>query len=354
MTVVLETDALNPDIRVIEEGARILLRGGLVAFPTETVYGLGAVAFFEKSVSKVFEVKKRPPDNPLIIHISSMEMLEKVAVKIPEDAFKLAERLWPGPLTLVLPRHPSVPKITTGGLDTVAVRMPAHPVALKLIELTGYPIAAPSANLSGRPSPTTAEHVLRDLEGRIDAIIDAGETFLGVESTVLNILEDPPVLLRPGAFPVEDIERILGKKIHIPVFARGYTQAEIALAPGMKYRHYAPEAPLILVEATEESPELIARKVISALRSHAPASSDICIIASSETRCFYEQLEGVREVFTIGSRRNLYEVARNLFKILRSTDEAGCRVVVVEGFPETGIGLAVMNRLRKASSLIIR
>ncbi|ADV64556.1 L-threonylcarbamoyladenylate synthase [Desulfurococcus mucosus] len=352
MTIVLRTDAVNPDKEVIDKAAEILLNRGLVAFPTETVYGLGAVAYYEDAVLKVFKAKMRPPDNPLIIHVSSLDMLNEVATGIPDDAYRLIEKFWPGPLTLILPRHPSIPRVVTGGLDTVAVRMPGHPVALKLIDATGRPVAAPSANISGRPSPTTGEHVIRDLMGRVDAIIDAGETFFGVESTVVNILEDPPVLLRPGAYPVEEVEKALGKKIVIPEFARGLAYSEIALAPGMKYRHYSPEAKLILVEA-EGSYEYIAGRVIEAARSLGGVG-ELCVISSSETMHYYRSLSNVKAVFTLGSRVNLYEVARNLFKVLRLVDEAGCRVVFSESFPETGIGLAVMNRLRKASSMIIR
>ncbi|WP_342786441.1 L-threonylcarbamoyladenylate synthase [Desulfurococcus sp.] len=355
VTLILRTDPLNPSREILIQAVRILLNKGIVAFPTETVYGLGAVIYYEDAVEKIFKAKMRPPDNPLIIHISTLDMLEEVALNIPEDAYRLINRFWPGPLTLILPRNPRVPKIVTGGLDTIAVRMPGHPTALELINMVGYPIAAPSANLSGRPSPVMAEHVIRDLMGRIDAVIDAGETFFGVESTVVNILEEPPTLLRPGAYPVEEIEKVLGRKIAIPDFARGLKYSEVALAPGIKYRHYSPEAKLILVESAADDYSVIVNKIIEAVRDiySVSTNSDVCIVSSIETSSYYRKLEKVKAVLIIGSRRNLYEVAKNLFKILRDVDNIGCKIVFVEGFPETGIGLAVMNRLRKASSSII-
>lgn len=346
MTLVLKTDPVNPDPHILREAAGILKKGGIVAFPTETVYGLGAIVYNEEAVKKIFWAKMRPMDNPLIIHISSIDMLEEVAVNIPEKAYRLIERFWPGPLTLILPRNPQIPKIVTSGLDYVAVRMPAHPVALGLIREAGAPIAAPSANIAGKPSPTSAEHVIKDLYGRIDAVIDAGETIYGVESTIINILTQPPILLRPGAYAVEDIERVLGEKIHIPEFARGFKEAETALAPGMKYKHYAPSTPLILIETDESSIEDIVKTTRSIALNYVSEGKEVCIVASRETSSGYRDLN-VR-VLVIGSRSNLFEVARNLFKTLRELDELKCSIAIIEGFEERGLGLAVMNRLRKA------
>ncbi|MEM4528888.1 MAG: L-threonylcarbamoyladenylate synthase [Desulfurococcaceae archaeon] len=350
MVIILRTDPSKPDPLVLKKAAEILKNHGVVAFPTETVYGLGAIVFHEDAVLKVFKAKNRPPDNPLIIHVDSIDMVYEVARDIPDKALRLIKRLWPGPLTLILPRNPKVPKIVTGGLDTVAVRMPGHPVALGLIHETGMPIAAPSANLSGRPSPTSAEHVLRDLGDKIDAIIDAGETLYGVESTVLNVLIEPPVLLRPGAYPIEIIEEILGEKIFIPEYARGLGYAEIAFSPGMKYRHYAPEAKVVLIEPRSDGIDRLVEMVKDISKAFSKAGEQVCIVASSETYERYAHIDSFK-VFNIGSRRNLFEVAHNLFKVLRELDENKCSIAIVEGFEERGLGLTIMNRLRKASSI---
>lgn len=354
MTMILRTDPQHPDPEILKTAAEILRRGGVVAFPTETVYGLGAEAFNEEGVKKIFWAKMRPPDNPVIVHISDISMLERISTNVPERAYKLIKVFWPGPLTLILPRHPSVPKVVTGGLDTVAVRMPAHPVAMNLIYETGDPVAAPSANLAGRPSPTNAEHVIRDLYNRIDAVIDAGDTIYGIESTVVDILSDPPTLLRPGAYAVEDLERALGEEIIISEFSRGYKEAEKALAPGMKYKHYSPETPIILVESPLGNVEEIINAVKDVASRYAGRGSKVCIVATRETAKSYTSLPQNVNVLEIGSRNNLFEIAKNLFKTLRKIDDLDCDVAIFEGVEERGLGLAVMNRLRKASTTIIK
>ena len=212
-TRIIRVDPIYPNVKDIKVCAEVIRSGGLVAFPTETVYGLGANAYDREAVKKIFIAKNRPPDNPLIVHICDFKQLENIVTEIPDKALRLVKNAWPGPLTIILPKHSSVPDEVTAGLDTVAVRMPAHPVALKLIELSGVPIAAPSANLAGRPSPTTPSHVIQDLYGRVDIIIDAGETFFGVESTIINLLTEPPTLLRPGPLPIEKIEEFLGETL---------------------------------------------------------------------------------------------------------------------------------------------
>lgn len=349
MTIILRVDPTNPDEEALSRAAEVIRGGGLVAFPTETVYGLGANVFDRRALMRVYEVKQRPADNPLIIHVDSLEMLEEVARDIPEEAFKLASKFWPGPLTLILLKSERVPYEATGGLETVAVRMPAHPVALKLISRAGVPIAAPSANLSGRPSPTRGEHVVRDLYSKVDVIIDAGETLYGVESTIVNILVKPPVLLRPGAYPVEEVERVLGVRIQVPEFARGLSEAESAMAPGTRYRHYAPNTPLILVEAGSYEGEALKRLSMEVARLIGEFKGRrVCVLSSRETSSAYTGL-GV-EVFVLGSRDNLFEVARSLFNALRWVDDAGCEVAIAEGYPERGLGLTIMNRLRKAAS----
>ncbi|MCS7132898.1 MAG: L-threonylcarbamoyladenylate synthase [Aigarchaeota archaeon] len=354
MTMILKTDPQRPDPEVLRTAAEILRGGGIVAFPTETVYGLAAVVFNEAAVKKIFFAKMRPPDNPLIVHISDISMLDEVAVNVPKKAYNLMETFWPGPLTLILPKHHNVPKTVTGGLDTVAVRMPAHPVAMMLINEVGVPIAAPSANLAGRPSPTTAAHVIRDLYGRIDAIIDAGETIYGVESTVVNILAEPPLLLRPGAYTVEDLERVLGEKITIPEFARGYIEAEDALAPGMKYKHYSPETPIILIDPSSGDVKKMVDVVRDTALSYINEGYRVCIVATFENVDEYSSISRNAVVLGLGSRKNAFEIAKNLFKILRSIDDLNCDIAIIEGVQEKGLGLTVMNRLRKASKTIIK
>lgn len=353
MTLIYKTDPFNPDREVLRKVAEFLREGKIVAFPTETVYGLGAIVFNENAVKRIFWAKMRPPDNPLIIHVSNLSMLYEVSVNIPEKAFKLIRVFWPGPLTLVLPRHPNIPKLVTGGLDTIAVRMPAHPVALGLINETGYPIAAPSANLAGKPSPTTAEHVIKDLYGRVDAVVDAGETIYGVESTILNVIDDPPILLRPGAFTVEEIERSLGEKIRIPSFARGFREADIALAPGTKYRHYSPDTPMVLVELPDSIDKLV-NTVKSTAYKYINEGHKVCLIVTRETLLEYSSLASQVFVIDIGSRKNVFEIAKNLFKTLRALDDLDCNIAIVEGVEERGLGLTIMNRLRKASKIIIK
>ena len=351
-TKVLRVDPQNIDIDVIREAAEAIRRGGTVAFPTETVYGLGADTYNPEAVKKVFIAKRRPMDNPLIVHIRSMEQLYEVAVKVPPEAERLARRFWPGPMTLLLWKAERVPPEVTAGRPTVAVRMPAHPVALALIRESGVPIAAPSANLAGRPSPTTGEHVVRDLYGRVDVILDAGETVYGVESTIVDLTRDPPVLLRPGGLPVEEVERELGKRVEVPQFARGLGQADVALAPGMKYRHYAPLKRLVIVEGDYADLRAYASKVIDVVRREAAKGVRPVVLCSSETAPYYEA-QGIRYV-ELGPRSNIFIVARNLFKTFRLIDELlDVDAAFMEGFEERGLGLAVMNRARKASGFSI-
>lgn len=349
-TRIIEIDPINPELEKLRYCAKVIKSGGLVAFPTETVYGLGACIYLEDAVKKIFKVKNRPLDNPLIVHISNLNQLVNLVKEIPRRVQKLINEAWPGPLTLIFKKKKNVPHIVTGGLDTVAIRMPAHPVALNLIELSSCPIAAPSANLAGRPSPTNPKHVIEDLFGKIDVIIDSGDTFFGVESTIINIATDPPVLLRPGPLPVEKIVELLNEEVIIPRFAKGLTESKIALSPGTKYRHYSPLKPLILIEASDYS-ELskLVRKVIELCRKLNKNGKKVLIIASDETKNNYTDCT----VISLGSRGNLYEVARNLYKTLRMIDKLDIDVAIIEGFEEKGIGLAIMNRLRKASGMNI-
>ncbi len=346
-TRILRVDPLRPDERALEEAAAAIRGGGLVAFPTETVYGLGADAWNPAALARIFEVKGRPQDNPLIVHVSGEEQLREVALEIPSAASELIGRMWPGPLTLVLRARPALPKEVTAGLPTVAVRCPAHPVALRLIELSGVPIAAPSANLSGRPSPTRAEHVVSDLSGLVDVILDSGDTQYGLESTIIDVTRDPPVLLRPGAIPVEEIEEALGRAIEVPEAARGLAESSLALSPGMKYRHYAPRKPLILLESQDYSRPGYAEKVASFADSLRAQGKRVIVLSSDEHAGIYES-RGLL-VIRLGRRSNPVEVARSLFAALRAVDESAADIAVAEGYEERGVGLAIMNRLRKAS-----
>lgn len=352
-TKILHIDPLSPKQELLDEAIGILARGGLVAFPTETVYGLGSDAYNVDAVTNIFKVKGRPMDNPLIVHIEN-SMLDDVAIDVQDYVYDLVEKVWPGPITFILKRSPTLPKEVSAGLNTIAVRCPAHKVALALIQGLGRPIAAPSANLSGKPSPTNAEHVIKDMKGRIDAIIDSGDTFFGVESTVVNLLADPPVLLRPGPIGVEELSKILGRDVTVPESVRGLKDTyadEPALSPGMRHRHYMPDAYLVLVELdkSKQVDALVAR-ISDLVKDYTSKGLKVAIVASRETAKLYNS--NIAK-FVIGSRSDLYEVAKNLFKILRAIDDAKVDVAVVEGFEEKGIGLAIMNRLRKASSKIV-
>ena len=332
MTIVINMrDGL--DDRKIKVAGRLIIEGKLVAFPTETVYGLGADALNENAVRRIFEAKGRPADNPLIVHIADFNDLKKLAREIPEESRLLAEKFWPGPLTLVLPKREEVPLVTTGGLDTVAVRMPAHPIALALIRAS-TPIAAPSANISGKPSPTLAEHVVDDFYGRIEAIIDGGPTWVGVESTVIDLSSERPTLLRPGGLPLEEIERVIGPvEIHPAVKGKA---VDLARAPGMKYRHYSPNAPVVVVEGPRDK---VREKIEELVAEYRSKGYRVGVMATEEFEA--------DEFFHLGE--TLEDVAKNLFRALRELDRRGVDVIIAEGVEERGLGLAVMNRLRKAS-----
>ncbi|MEM4307634.1 MAG: L-threonylcarbamoyladenylate synthase [Thermoplasmata archaeon] len=337
-TKIYRVSSSRPATWKIKECAEILKNGGLVGFPTETVYGLGANAFSDAAVRKIFEVKGRPPDNPVIVHISDLSHLDGVVSEMPEKAWKLAEKFWPGPLTMVLPKSREIPYSVTANLDTVAVRMPSHPVAKKLIEFAGA-IAAPSANISGKVSPTKAEHVIADFYGKIEAIIDGGSTKIGLESTVVGNLDGVPILLRPGGITPEMLREVLGE-IEVHPVARAEIEFEKTLAPGMKYRHYSPAATVVLVE-NSASEKLF--KVFEEVQKNRKT----CLIL------FRNRNISSQDVF-VGSHGSKEEYARNLFRLLRDVDKKGYEVVVVEGVDEEGIGLAIMNRLRKCASKIVK
>ncbi|MEM2660320.1 MAG: L-threonylcarbamoyladenylate synthase [Nitrososphaeria archaeon] len=343
MTEVVKVDPLNPDPSIIKYVAKIIVKGGLVAFPTETVYGLGADVFNSSAIRKIFEVKGRPIDNPLIVHVSSLEQLERVAYDLSDKALKLIDRFWPGPLTLIFKRKNDVPPEVSAYLPTIAVRMPSNPIALSLINESKTPIAAPSANISSKPSPTSAEHVIRDLYGKIDLIIDGGETLYGVESTILNIQSDPPKLLRPGAIPLEEIEKVIGRVDLSEAALAEKPYQLIAEAPGMKYRHYAPRAPMILVEGEMDK---VVAKIIELAQEDVLKGLRVGVLATRETLKLYPESFNI---VVLGSRSEPYTIAHNLFKSLRMMDDLSVDKIYAEGLPMKGILFAVQNRLRKAS-----
>lgn len=347
---VLAVDPQRPDPGLIARAAAVIRRGGLVAFPTETVYGLGADALDPRAVARIFAAKGRPPDNPLIVHVAGAEDAFRLATRVPPAARRLAADFWPGPLTLVLPRSDLVPPITAGGLDTVALRMPDHPVALALIRAAGCPVAAPSANLSGRPSPTTAQHVLEDMAGRVDLVVDGGPARVGVESTVIDLSREPPVLLRPGGVTLERLRAAVGGvEVDPAVWAEGVVAT--ARAPGMKYRHYAPRAGLVLVEGP---PEAAAAEAVRLVRELAAGGARVGVLAVAEDAAAFRALGPEVVVETPGSRGDLAAVATRLFDALRRLDSSGVDWIVAQGVPGTGLGLAILNRLRKAAERVVR
>lgn len=341
-TKIIQINKENFTDEELLEAAEILRNGGLVAIPTETVYGLGANALDESASRKIYEAKGRPSDNPLIVHISCMDELPALVKEIPEAGRKLAEKYWPGPLTMIFPKKEIVPSGTTGGLDTVAIRMPSDPVANRLIKLAGVPIAAPSANTSGRPSPTKGEHVAEDMNGKIEMIIDSGEVGIGVESTIVDVSGDVPMLLRPGAITMEMLCETLGE-VEIDPAIFGPMSADMKpKAPGMKYRHYAPQAEMTLVEGEMENVvEFINREAKLALEE----GKKVGIICTEESRERYTC--GILEV--IGSRENEETVAHNLFAVLRAFDDQKVDRIFSESFSKDRLGQAIMNRLCKAA-----
>ena len=337
MTMLIKVDPLKPAEDVLRKAADLIREGGVVAFPTETVYGLGADCFNISAVLKIFQIKKRPADNPLIVHICDREQLKDLIDQDYQKASTVMDTFWPGPVTLIFRKKPVVPKEVTGGLETVAVRMPSHPVAYKLLKLSGTPIAAPSANLSGKPSPTRAEHVIEDLYGLIDAIIDGGETPFGIESTIMDFSRERPILLRPGPATIEEIQKLI-PNLEIPEFLLKKVNEPVRpLSPGMTYRHYAPEKPLILVIDENKLDEILLRY------------PDAPVICPQEmiTR-FYG-----RRTIVLGTLKEPFTIAQNLFHVLRTVDSVATKVAIAVGFEPKGILFSVMNRLRKAASEII-
>lgn len=328
----------------LAQAGRIIKNGGLVAFPTETVYGLGGDALNETSSKKIYEAKGRPSDNPLIVHIADMGHLEKIVQSVPENAKRLAAAFWPGPLTMILKKSEAVPYQTTGGLDTVAVRMPAHPLALLFIKEAGGYVAAPSANLSGKPSPTQAKYVIQDMDGRIDMILDADEGAdgaIGIESTIVDMTGEVPVILRPGYITQKMLTDIIGKT-DTDVTIMDSNSKLPPKAPGMKYRHYAPKGELVIVEG---EPQKVIGYINEQTASHAEKGEKTGVIGTSE-RIRQYRADSIKDV---GKRDDMLSVAKRLYTFLREFDDENVAYIYSEAFTSEGVGQAVMNRLLKAA-----
>ena len=331
----------NADEEQIRQAGDILKAGGLVAFPTETVYGLGGDALNPDSSKKIYAAKGRPSDNPLIVHICRWEDIYRIAEPVTEEAKRLAEAFWPGPLTMILQKKDTVPKETTGGLDTVAIRFPSHPVARRLIEAAGGFVAAPSANASGRPSPTMAEYVAEDMNGRIDMILDGGAVGIGLESTIVDVSGPEPIILRPGYVTQEMLEKVLGE-VELDQTILDGTTAQRPKAPGMKYRHYAPKGELSIVEGSAEA---VVEHINGLCARAAAEGKKTGVIATDETFSRYT----ADSVKSVGSREDEEAIAHSLYRILREFDDEEVEVMYTESFSSYGMGQAIMNRLLKAA-----
>lgn len=325
----------------LARAASVLRSGGLVVFPTETVYGLGGDATRDEAAKKIYAAKGRPSDNPLIIHIANAADAEPYAVT-NELYYRLAKAFMPGPLTVILPRRESIPKSTTGGLDSVAVRCPSHPVAHRLIELCGFPIAAPSANLSGKPSPTSAEHVAEDMDGRVDMIIDGGESEIGLESTIVKIDGDGIILLRPGGITCDALSLVCDKVRVADAVLHQLAENERPLSPGMKYRHYAPTAPLVLLSGSDTD-------VLTYIQKEAKTRNCAAL-------CYDEECQSLTDctLFPIGQKNDLATQAHKLFSALRDADRTDAEIIYAHLPPREGLGLALYNRLIRAAAHTVK
>ena len=344
-TEVLRINSKKPDDGIIERASSLIRSGEIVAFPTETVYGLGANALDPLAISKIYQIKGRPSDNPLIVHIGDLNMLSGLVSTIPPREMRMIKKFWPGPITLIFKKSKSVPKITTGGLGTVAVRMPRNKIALALIKRSGLPIAAPSANLSGKPSPTNASHVKEDLDGKVKLILDGGKTEIGIESTVIDMTPRIPVILRPGGISKERIEDEIGEvRFHDTLLGIRSKSKKINKSPGMKYRHYSPNARVVIVEGSKTRAE---EKIIELTKKLKDDGKRVSIMTAN--RSLKPNADSVQ---FLGN--NLDTIARNLFANLRKADKDHIDVIVVQGINYNNTGFAIMNRLKKAADQIIK
>ena len=343
-TKIQKIDPENFENEELKEACDILKANGLVAFPTETVYGLGGDALHPEASAKIYAAKGRPSDNPLIVHVADMESVYDIAKEVTDTAKKLADAFWPGPMTMIFRKKDKVPYSTTGGLDTVAIRMPVHPIAMELIRQSGVYIAAPSANTSGRPSPTKAEHVIEDLSGRIDMIIDGGSVGIGLESTIVDVSGEVPVILRPGYITKSMLEEVVGEvRIDPAIVGKVMKKNIVAKAPGMKYRHYAPKGNMAIVEGDTDS---VIKKINELVQDKKEHGFRAAVIATEETKDRYE-CDIVR---SIGSRKCEGSIAAGLYDILREMDHLGAEYIYAESFEEDKLGGAIMNRMVKAAA----
>jgi L-threonylcarbamoyladenylate synthase len=330
------------DIEIIKKAAEVIKSGGTVVFPTETVYGLGANALSAEACQKIFEAKGRPQDNPLIVHVADFDV-SKYVKYVPDNAKRLMEAFWPGPLTIIMPKSDTIPEKVTGGLDSVAIRMPENKTARKLIELAGVPIAAPSANTSGRPSPTTIEHCIEDLKGKVNMIIGGEKCEVGLESTVVDTTGDSVVILRPGGVTKEMLESVVGEVLIDPAIMNKPSKDLVPKSPGMKYRHYAPKAPVTIVKGELDN---IVTYINNRTREFESNGYRVGVMATEENFENYSS----KYKLSIGSRKHLGIIAANLFDCLREFDKIDVNYIFAEGFSEEGLGLAIMNRLKKAAA----
>lgn len=340
-TKVIRMDEQHIDAALIQEAGDIIRAGGLVAFPTETVYGLGGDALNPRSSEKIYKAKGRPSDNPLIVHIADMEKLGAVVSEVPENAKRLAKQFWPGPLTMIFHKSDIVPRETTGGLDTVAVRMPVHPVALELIRAAGGYVAAPSANRSGRPSPTVAKYVIEDMDGRIEMIIDGGDVEIGLESTIIDLTAVKPVILRPGYITGQMLEQVLSGVEEDCTMMRA-DSGQAPKAPGMKYRHYAPKGDLTIVAGEEMRVVEYINTQVNDLRKENKKTG---VIGTDTSIAKYE----ADICKSVGDRNDEAAIARELYRVLRELDDEDVEIIYAESFSDSGFGQAIMNRLLKAA-----
>jgi len=340
-TIVSRISHTIEDDRIMETAGKIIKNGGLVAFPTETVYGLGGDALNPDSSRKIYAAKGRPSDNPLIIHICRLEDIYRIVSDFPQKAQLLADEFWPGPLTMVLPKSDTVPRETTGGLDTVAVRMPVDPIALSFIDAAGGYVAAPSANVSGRPSPTSSRYVEEDMCGRIEMIIDGGDVEIGLESTIVDLTGDVPMLLRPGGITLEMLELVLGEISVDPTILEG-NLAGRPKAPGMKYKHYAPKGELTIVSGASD---IVVERINELASEEISKGEKVGIIGTEENICFYKG----NSIKSVGRKDDEVSIAKHLYRILREFDDEGITKIYSESFSTGGMGQAIMNRLLKAA-----